>query len=76
MEFYITQCIAGFIAFDENLEIVRYKLFKEDEIVSNLNSGSLPGLFLCAGNSISLFDEFSSIKPIDAFTSFNFSKDS
>ncbi len=36
MEFYITQCIAGFIAFDENLEIVRYKLFKEDEIVSNL----------------------------------------
>ena len=36
MEFYITQCIAGFIAFDENLKIVKYKLFKEDEIVSNL----------------------------------------
>ena len=36
MEFYITQCIAGFIAFDENLEIAKYKLFKEDEIVSNL----------------------------------------
>ena len=36
MEFYITQCIAGFIAFDENLEIVKYKLFNEDEIVSNL----------------------------------------
>ncbi len=36
MEYYITQCIAGFIAFDENLEITEYKLFKEDEIVSNL----------------------------------------
>lgn len=36
MEYYITQCIAGFIAFDENLEIAKYKLFKEDEIVSNL----------------------------------------
>ena len=36
MEYYITQCIAGFIAFDENLEIAEYKLFKEDGIVSNL----------------------------------------
>ena len=36
MEFYITQCIAGFVAFDENLKIVKYKLFKEDEMVSNL----------------------------------------
>ena len=36
MEFYITQCIAGFIAFDENLQIAKYKLFKEDEIVTNL----------------------------------------
>ena len=36
MEYYITQCIAGFIAFDENLEIAEYKLFKDDEIVSNL----------------------------------------
>ncbi len=36
MEFYITQCIAGFIAFDENLQIADYKLFKEDEVVSNL----------------------------------------
>ena len=36
MEFYITQCIAGFIAFDEDLQIAEYKLFKEDEIVSNL----------------------------------------
>ena len=36
MEYYITQCIAGFIAFDENLEIAEYKLFNEDEIVSNL----------------------------------------
>ena len=36
MEFYITQCIAGFIAFDENLEIVNHELFKEEEIVSNL----------------------------------------
>lgn len=36
MEFYITQCIAGFIAFDEDLQIDKYKLFKEDEIASNL----------------------------------------
>ena len=34
MEYYITQCIAGFIAFDENLDIASYKLFKEDEIAS------------------------------------------
>lgn len=36
MVYYITQCIAGFIAFDENLEIAKYRLFKEEEIVSNL----------------------------------------
>ena len=36
MEFYITQCIAGFIAFDEDLQIADYKLFSEDEVVSNL----------------------------------------
>lgn len=36
MEFYITQCIAGFIAFDEDLQIVKYRLFEEDELVSNL----------------------------------------
>ena len=36
MEFYITQCIAGFIAFDEDLQIEDYKLFNEEEIVSNL----------------------------------------
>ena len=36
MEFYITQCIAGFIAFDEDLQITDYKLFNEEEIVSNL----------------------------------------
>ena len=36
MEFYITQCIAGFIAFDEDLQIADYKLFTEDEMVSNL----------------------------------------
>ena len=36
MEFYITQCIAGFIAFDKNLQIANYKLFKEEDIVSNL----------------------------------------
>ena len=36
MEFYITQCIAGFIAFDENLQIADYNLFKDDEVVSNL----------------------------------------
>ena len=32
----ITQCIAGFIAFDEDLQIADYKLFTEDEVVSNL----------------------------------------
>lgn len=36
MEFYITQCIAGFIAFDEDLKIAKFKLFKEDEIASDL----------------------------------------
>jgi hypothetical protein len=36
MEFYITQCIAGFIAFDEDLQIADYKRFTEDEVVSNL----------------------------------------
>ena len=36
MEFYITQCIAGFIAFDEDLQIANYKLFKDEDIVSNL----------------------------------------
>ena len=36
MKFYITQCIAGFIAFDENLQIAKYKLFNKEEIVSNL----------------------------------------
>lgn len=36
MEFYITQCIAGYIAFDEDLQIAKYKLFKEEELVSNL----------------------------------------
>ena len=36
MEFYITQCIAGYIAFDEDLQIAKYKLFKEEELVSKL----------------------------------------
>lgn len=36
MEFYITQCIAGFIAFDEDLQIADYNLFTEEEVVSNL----------------------------------------
>ena len=36
MKFYITQCIAGFIAFDEDLQIADYNLFTEDEVVSNL----------------------------------------
>lgn len=35
MEYYISQCIAGFFCFDENLELVNYKLFKE-EIAENL----------------------------------------
>ncbi len=36
MEYYISQCIAGFFCFDENLELVNYKLFKEEEIAENL----------------------------------------
>ena len=36
MEFYITQCIAGFIAFDEDFQIADYKLFREEDAVSNL----------------------------------------
>jgi len=32
MEIYITNSICGFIAFDENLDIVDYKLFKEEDI--------------------------------------------
>ncbi|MCL2157407.1 MAG: ATP-binding protein [Methanobrevibacter sp.] len=32
MESYITHCIAGFIAFDENHSIIDYKLFEEEEI--------------------------------------------
>ena len=35
MEYYITQFIAGFIAFDEDLKIANYKLFDEEDIVSN-----------------------------------------
>ena len=35
MEYYITQFIAGFIAFDEDLKIVNYKLFDEENIASN-----------------------------------------
>jgi len=35
MEIYITSSIAGFIAFDENLNIIDYNLFKEEEIPSN-----------------------------------------
>lgn len=35
MEYYITQFIAGFIAFDEDLKIANYKLFDDNEIVSN-----------------------------------------
>lgn len=34
MEYYITQSILGFIAFDEDLEIADYELFDADEIVS------------------------------------------
>lgn len=35
MEYYITQFIAGFIAFDEDLKIANYKLFDDENIVSN-----------------------------------------
>ena len=36
MEFYITQCIAGFIAFNQDFEIVNMKLFEENKIVEKL----------------------------------------
>ncbi len=36
MEYYITQCIAGFFCFNENLDLSNYKLFKEEEIADNL----------------------------------------
>lgn len=35
MEIYITSSIAGFIAFDEKLNIIDYNLFKEDDIPLN-----------------------------------------
>ena len=44
MESYITHCIAGFIAFDENHSIIDYKLFKEEEIILKIleiNQGKL-----------------------------------
>lgn len=44
MESYITHCIAGFIAFDENHCIINYNLFKEEEISSKIleiNQGKL-----------------------------------
>ena len=36
MESYITYCIAGFIAFNEDFSIIDYKLFKEEEIPSKM----------------------------------------
>lgn len=36
MEIYVTNSIAGFIAFDENFNIIEYNLFKEEEIPSNI----------------------------------------
>ncbi|MCQ2977661.1 MAG: ATP-binding protein [archaeon] len=36
MESYIIKCIAGIIAINEDLAIENYKLFKEDEVISNL----------------------------------------
>ncbi len=36
MEIYVTNSIAGFIAFDENFNIIKYNLFKEEEIPSNI----------------------------------------
>jgi nucleolar protein 56 len=44
MESYISYCIAGFIAFDENHSIIDYKLFKEEEIplkILEINQGKL-----------------------------------
>lgn len=37
MEIYITSSIAGFIAFDEKLNIIDYNLFKEDDIPLNFS---------------------------------------
>ena len=36
MELYITHCIAGFIAFDTDLNIVDYELFTSENIIDNL----------------------------------------
>jgi hypothetical protein len=54
MEYYITQCIAGFIAFDENLDIASYKLFKEDEIASNLLKIEENEIYICANSNDAL----------------------
>ena len=36
MELYITKCVAGFLAFNQDLKLISYKLFPENEIVDNL----------------------------------------
>lgn len=36
MEIYITNSIAGFIAFDDNLDIINYNLFKDEDIALKL----------------------------------------
>ena len=44
MKCYLTACVAGFIAFSEDLKIIDYELFPEDEIpgrLMSLREGSL-----------------------------------
>jgi nucleolar protein 56 len=53
MEIYITSSIAGFIAFDEKLNIIDYNLFKEDDIPLN---------FVKIGNSEILTEEIDLIR--------------
>ena len=36
MECYVTYCVKGFYAFNENNELIAEKLFKEDEILEKL----------------------------------------
>jgi len=35
MESYITKCIAGFFAYDKDLKLINYKIFQNENIVSN-----------------------------------------
>ena len=35
MESYITKCIAGFFTYDKDLKLINYKIFQNENIVSN-----------------------------------------